>query len=213
MNANEIFTEATYAWLDSEYDFAELEMSAKAVKVGDLLNNGTVTAVKTGRKWAYLTVQFPTLTKVVEIELNEVIRVSRRTQTQASVLADRRVYANRVIAKRVTERAEGTDEALANVAHEISEYGAAGYNSLSNLMAEQAKRALLNEFVGFATRQPDLFEDAYAAKLAFIEVVKDRLASDSFRALSRSTSVVSNLLDDVRRETELRFVADSRWDY
>ena len=212
MNANEIFTEATYVQPVPEYDYNEIEIAAKDVKVGDLLNNGTVTEVKIGRKWAYLTVQFPMMTKVAEIELQVVVRVARKTRTEDSSALARRAYTNGEISKIVTQRAGATDAALAAVAADISRCGAAGYNELSNLMAAQAKRALLTEFVGFSTNGHAVFEDAVAAKQAFIEVLKARLASDTFRALSRSTSVVSNLLDDVRRETELRFVADSRWD-
>ena len=208
-----IFDAEHYPAAAPVYTYVTTDVRVEDLHKGDLFESdttvgaGTVTEVKVGRKWVYVTLQFPTFSKVAEVPIGTTVSADRKVETEASKALGTRTWMNRRLVKRLNERSDATTSALANVTHEVETYGAAGYSSITDLLASQAQTMLLHEFVGFASSGS--FGDLVDAREAFIQVLRRRLLRPtSFRALSRSTSVMSNLLDDVAREADLQFAEE-----
>ena len=213
---NAIIDPATYAQPETEYKTVQLTVRADQVRAGDVRlktqGNRTVTRevaeVKVGTKWVYLRdAQGKTID---ELPLEAGVLVQRTQQTEDSAQAQHRAYQNRKLAQTLAGRSDGVQSALARVTEQITEYGAADYNAISGLLAAQAQLKVHNELVGMALTEK--YEDLVAAAHAFAERLKNQLVQDvRHRALSRSTSVVSNLLEDCDREAMAKFIDDMRW--
>lgn len=210
--SHNIFDSARYASSEMNLVPTTVTIKAEHAKAGDVFKAKPVTAVKVGRKWVYVTVATDNGGTSHELPIGAEIEVVRNIETEESKRAGNRTWANREICKKAAKRTEAVEETLAEVTDQIANHGYANEWAMANLLSAQADLKIHNEFVGFATRND--FEDAVAAKQAFVGWLTDRVlaAAVNYRAISRSTSVVSNVMEDLEREAVGRFIDGSKWD-
>lgn len=213
--SHNIFDAERYATVESVKVPTDTVVKAEQAKVGDVYKARPVVEVKVGRKWVYVTVADEVGRTAHEFPMGAEISVVRNVETQESIVARRRAWESFDIAERVTKRAEATNAALAAVTEAVTTRGYADGRVLGGLMQAQAMLRVLDEFVGFSTHESNAhLADAAAARDAFIaEVLVPRLQRSTFRALSRSTSVMDNILEDVDREAIQRFIDSVRWGF
>lgn len=213
--SHNIFDIAQYESVTAVKTLQEVTVRVEHVKVGDTYLGTPVTEVKVGRKWVYLTAQGATRVWKSEIEIGTTVLVERQTETEESAQARHRAWASYEVCDGIAKAQGNVDSALATLNDRVATYGAADDRAFAGLMQAQATNKIVREFVQFATHESNAhLEDAAAARDAFIaEVLVPRLSRSNFRALSRSTSVLDNLLEDVDREAVQRFIDTVRWGF
>lgn len=185
------------------------EMAAREVRKGDVVKGHTIAETKSGPKWTYLRNANGKL--ILEVGSDVVVEVSRQVETKDSVAAQTRSMRNRAIAQKLSMRANALASAQVQMNDELNKYSQVSYSALTNLLEAQANLKVWNQFAGAAASAED-GQDLVDVKKELIEYLTTRLVQN-VRALSRSTSVTSNLIEDCDREAMGRFIEDSRWSF
>lgn len=194
---------------------------ASLVHVGDIIATGAerdtiVHSVKVGTKWVELRNNIGKL--IMRVEAATELTVGREFETDESKAARERAFRNEAIRKSVAKKDvnSNTLKALAALTEQAEKGYIADSFKTSALLAAQAEDKVADGFGAFVTnnvgrvnKETGEVIDETAAWEAYIEVLKERLLGRSYdmtRGLSRSTSVVSNVMDDAEREATVEFV-------
>lgn len=210
MNDNsKILDPATYADPPLSYSEAEVTIPAESVRVGDVLDGNRIASVKSGSKWTYL--RDDNNKVLAEVQNRENVTVRRQEATADFSTEQYRARANRVIAERLSSRWGSLRSVQSKLNDDLDKNGTLDPAVLSRLLAVQAELKILDEFVQVASRSTN-GEDLVDVQREFADYLSHRLVRESRnKALTRSSSVVVNLLDDVDREAMAEYIEKSRW--
>jgi hypothetical protein len=178
------------------------------VRRADVVNGRVVDRVKSGPKWTELLDADGK--RIARIESEFETYIERAEETGESRDARNRAYANRGIQRKLNDPATAVADAVAKIAEASAKGHEIGYNLLADLISAQAKAKVWASFRSAVLAAPDGLDltevrDAFRARLT------DHLVgavSGSQTGLSRSTSVVSNVLDDADRAAIADFIRD-----
>lgn len=163
---------------------------------------------KVGTKWVYLTDADDKL--IAELPVGVEVEVERELETPESSDARKRVYNNQKLAEKiVTKRAEL--KAAQRLFNEHMDTGyEPSYSRWSDLMRAEAEQWVWNGFAVAAENwdEGDLVD---LANKQAEQMTRELIGTHAHRALSKSTSIMSNLLDEVRRESMAHFIEDVRY--
>lgn len=202
----------------------EFRTELLTVKIEDVLKGDTfaragkekvVHAAKLGTKWVELRDEQGVL--IIRQQVGTTVPVAREVETDESKARRNRALSNETIRKSVAKRDvnTATTKALAKINEKVAQGYTISSFEMSDLIAAQAEDRVYDRFTAFVTNNVGRVNeetgevvDETAAMEAYREILKDRLigAFDLTRGLSRSTSVVSNIMDDAEREATVEFV-------
>lgn len=202
----------------------EFRTELLTVKIEDVLKGDTfaragkekvVHAAKLGTKWVELRDEQGVL--IIRQQVGTTVPVAREVETDESKARRQRALKNETIRKSVAKRNvnTATTKALAKINEQVAKGYTISSFEMSDLIAAQAEDRVYDRFTAFVTNNVGRVNeetgevvDETAAMEAYREILKDRLigAFDLTRGLSRSTSVVSNIMDDAEREATVEFV-------
>lgn len=191
-----------------EYDVRVEEVAARYVQQGDILANHTVGEVKRGTKWA--DISDTEGKRILRVPLSDLVSVERQYPTEESVNARGRAHRNERIARALATRTDQIQEALDKLNKHYAEYGYLRHWEVEPLIAAAAEEKVWRRFVSAVSHyeeQEDFEGDLVDVVEEFKEHLKEGLTGEyRHRALSRSTSIVSNLMDDCDTAAEAAFV-------
>jgi hypothetical protein len=200
----------TYDIPDHEYVTETLTVPATEVRKGDQVRGREVHQIKTGPTWVNLRDANDSRILQVQREGSTVV-VERRTATPESKAAARRAIENYELQRELQNRDKGLQAAIDKMTAETL-IGRLSSFTLENLLQAQAEHKLLNQFAAMAEYAED--DDLVTVKEALTEQIEAKLLGRyTHRALSRSTSVTQNILDDVDLEVAAKFFDRRRWSY
>lgn len=194
----------SYTCPEPVYEDATLKIRAELVRYGDKVEGlGVATETIVARRWVHIAYGDG---QKVQLDRDQEVTVVRHLQTQASRDAGYRAWTNRRLAERLVARKDLVEDALDSMGVAVASDGYASPSVIAEYLQAQAESRLLNELAGLAAKGD--YEDLLEAAREFAEILKDRLIQDPHRALSRSSSVVHNLLEDCDREAWTQFIHD-----
>lgn len=200
--------EQVYVEPEPETEAVKETVKVEDVALGDQVDAGTITEKKVGTKWVYLTVQGPTSSHKGEFLRGTEVKVLREKETKESQKARDRARRNRALQQWILGRRGPLDRALEKFNANMAAYDHADPESV---LVAQADHKILARFAHAAEGNFTGAKDLVELRDAFVAELVEYLVSDlRHRALSRSTSVISNLLEDVEREATARFIEQHR---
>lgn len=181
----------------------------KDVRLGDTVEEQVVANKTTGPKWTVL--ENAEGKRITRLENDVEVSAIRTEKTQEFLQSNRRYLKNEQIRETLSGLGSATQVALEKVTVDIDFNGYADYGSISALLAAQAGDRVLSQ-VSLMAQHAKAGQDLLDIYEMAVERFKDILASDyRNRALSRSTSVVSNLLEDCEKEAMAEFINRAQW--
>ena len=204
---------------EAEYRTEISKVELQDVKKGDTLVTGAqspvnVHSVKVGTKWVELRDVIGKL--ILRAEVGTEVSVARDVETDESKERRLRARKNEMIRKAVAERDVNSAQkkALAVINKAVEEGYIVSSFQTADLIAAQAEDKVYDRLGAYITNnvgrelEDGTVIDETAAYEAYRESLKERLLGsyDLTRGLSRSTSVVSNLMDDAEREATVEFI-------
>ena len=207
----------SYPYPDTQWARYEEEVRADAVWKSDgiVLEHGIKPAaeVKTGTKWTHITDKNGAT--ILRVERDAIVKVLRRHETAESREAYRRAERNRRLCEQLTTYGQSLERARRKLDKELDEYHYVDYSALGDLMEAQAERRLWARFeatVNHFQKKDDFTGDLVDVFDEYAEGLKQQLVEKyRHRSLSRSTSIVSNLLQDVETEVIASFLSSLKW--
>lgn len=192
------------------YTAEALTTELRNVRIGDERDGRKVRNIKSGPKNTEL---FDTDGKRIEYARHEtMVQITRYSETEESSVAGRRARRNRFLQQELATRTAGLDYAREKLAEQLDRDGYADYSRIQGLLSAQAELKLKHELVGIASAEKVV--DLVHAEELLIDRLKDQLLQDfRHRAFSRSTSVVSNLMEDADREMAAKFIDRTRYGF
>lgn len=192
----------------------QLTVLAKDVQKGDIIVTAgkarTVGDLKVGRKNVEL---FDENAKsVFYAPLDSEVRVTREVETEESKTARLEESKNRLIQKDIERHQAGAYTAAQKVANDILQYGKTDSFALTNLISFQATDQVWAEWIkahNYMTseeRGEERKSSSQALELFVAGKAKDVVRKASYGLLSRSTSVVSNVMEDAELAAWAEFV-------
>lgn len=186
-----------------------------AVRKGDnVVNSGLVAGTKNGPAWTVLTFE-DTAVKPLRLRNDEMVTVARLEKTEEEKAAEM-VEMKILMANNARTSAYAALEKATAKLSENAANAAVNYSVLEQFLLAQASAKVwhkIDDMVGFP-QNLNLSLDEVVDK--FVTIAKARMFESHYgSALSRSTSVVSNLLDDVDRDALMKFFQfrDARWSF
>jgi hypothetical protein len=199
-----------------ELEYENVSVRAEQVRKGEeVLDKAgfsvTVKDVKVGPKWVTL---FDKDDKIIwRLERGggeDYVRVSRVTEEsrKANYEADYRLYVNTELRKKAAAHVNRskTTAALAKVQEDAEKYYLDSFR-IDHLINAQAEDIVLDNFYHAVNTRLERNEDADL--YAFVDEYKTHLTKQlvsGVRGTSRSTSVVSNAMDDAKHEAMAKFL-------
>lgn len=233
-----LLDEASYPILDTEYEEYDERVQLRHVREGDTLHVGEinfkVNIKKTGTKWTEV---FEAGHRILR-DLNEsLVTVTRRRQTKASRAADRRVDSNRAILRNLEEDLDRPDdddaywvrkvgEELDEMKTRVNKGWLLGSDYIGSLMLAQSRAKVRGEWLqavewaASGKKHVDRYKDdspLWEGDLVdvleeFIDHLNEKLVSmQSSFPLSRSSSVIENVMTDVDVWVVAEFIKDAKW--
>jgi hypothetical protein len=214
MNEN-LLNEARYT-AEREYVDVQKTVAISSVQVGDRRGDRKVANVKTGRLNTEL---LDADGKRIDYFRNETgVLITRTEETAESRELQERMRRNRSILASVLSRGMVQEKARESFNEYLAEYGTVEPGRLANLLQANAEYKVWEDFARIAERvqeadyNGDFEGDLVDLMARFADQLRDRLLQPfGFRALSRSTGVVHNLVEDVEREAIAKFLDSLRW--
>ena len=178
-------------------------VDAERLREGDEYEGEEILSRKVGRKWVTLTT--PTRKEVL-VPVGEKVAVQRERSTAAAREADNAYQKERMAKKAVEGAQEKLDKALADVTEHIQQYGHADSFRMGALIAAQENNNVWSSVGRIAENQGISYTEAIEIK---VNQIKEGISGYGFRSgLSRSTSVVSNIMEDAKNEAMIEFLRD-----
>lgn len=202
---------------EQTYHYEQVTVAISACQIGDLRGGRKVANIKTGPKNTEL---FDENGKRIDYFPNATgILIERRVADQEVSDARYRAGRHNRILGMLENRREPVLKAQAALAEQVAELGFVDHWKLDAFIAAQGECRVWEGFAGvvenLANREGEkAFEgDLVDAMTQYAEYLQEQVMSSyKHRALSRSTGVVSNLLDDVDMEATVKFIEQtSRW--
>lgn len=172
-----------------------------------------VHAVKLGTKWVELRTEDGML--IIRQQVGTVVPVAREVETDESKARRQRALKNETIRKSLDKREtqHATKKATAKIQEKLEKGYLIDSFTMSKLIAGQAEDKVYDllahrmESVGRELEDGTIVDETFVYE-RFVEEMKERLIGgyDLTRGLSRSTSVVSNVMDDAEREAIVEFI-------
>lgn len=205
---------------------------ATDVRKGDVMtraDGGTVTEVDRKLKFVYLT----TGTKIHRIPIDATVEVQRSEKTQEEKDADMRHYKLRMLDRAEVGAVEDLRAAQEKIAKDLAQGHPLGYSRLGDLLEAQANHAVWARVAHVSKLHAEwavefdaetstwTIKDTYTGRvdndelplltrLEVLDKVRDAVRQELLEFASytsRSTSVISNAVEDYEREAKARFVA------
>jgi hypothetical protein len=213
----------------------QTEVPVENVKADDIYTSHkgqtmVIGDVKVGTKW--VTARTASGKLAFELVKGSTVAITRTVPTEeelaeqaANIEAQRRARSNENLQAWITDRTENLEQTLVRLATKIAD-GLSAYGLYGDMMVAQAEAKIAAEInhiqdIGNSEgRNEDYWGpivergqlDATGAFELWAEQQKEKFTSRyAVKALSRSTSVVSNLLEDVETETRLTILDKGRW--
>lgn len=217
---NPKLTEDFYPDVEPEYEYREVETMIASVNRNDIVGSSTVASSKTGTKWTEL---FTASGVKICRRLNtDPVTVSRRFETEESLKARERAQWNQGIARNLKDHVHQTEfDIMASTTAkleeclEVTKMGyMLDYQKIGSLMETQATAKVHANFVQAMVHEASKDDDRDLATLLeeYLVHLKDQLANKySQRAISRSSNMVSNLMEDVDNSAIAHFIDQAKW--
>lgn len=182
--------------------FEHFTIKASEAKTGDTWNQLVVSraASKVGPKWTELRTEDGTLIKRVESDSE--LRVGRWIETEESKAARNAFVTNTMIETAARNWAPTLPTAIAKLEANSSHF------EVHNMLGAKAHDNIIGGYVAMALRMAESGEHTWAEINAEVKVMATKRLIDKARyCANRSTSQISNIMDDMELE-ELAKVAD-----
>lgn len=199
--------------VDPEYEMREEKIQAQFIRRNDRIDGAKVSKITAGTKW--VDVRDAADKRIIRVELGELVTVSRRYQTQASAKYLSRADQNVRLAKILAEDVDEVTEVLERMKRKLDDWGYIDYGPICDLIETQARVRVMKSFtqaVEYLAKNDDWEGDLVDALDEFrAELVKNLSSRHRNRALSRSSNMISNLMEDAEREAEAKFADWLYW--
>lgn len=177
---------------------------AERLREGDDYEGEEILTRKVGRKW--VTLSTATRNEIL-VPLGEKIAVQRERSTASAREAERAYDKERGAKKSVEDAQANLDKALAEVTEEIQKHGYANYFRMDGLIRAQETNQIWKSVGHIAENNGKTYTEAVQIK---VDQIKEGLTGYGFKSgTSRSTSAVSNLMDDAKNEAMIEFLRES----
>lgn len=200
---------------ETEYDAIDVDIVARTILLGDELRPaGKVTRVTRGNK--YMTAFVENDVQILRVVLDDTITVTRHRETPESRERYARWSLNReLVMDLAKDHRAGLTKAQSMLNDYLNEYHYVDYQRIGAIMEEQAEYGVWVRFaqaVEYCEKQDDFGGDLVTVFDDYCDELKKHLLNRySHRAISRSSNVLSNLIDDVDREAMAIFLDRNRW--
>ena len=182
-------------------EIVTLTVPAAQVCNGDIINGAKNTRdvrnIKIGTKWAEYRDADGGL--IAKMDRQTTVSVEREQRTEAERKADALRSRERRIKGWLDNAEQAFVDALAKFNESATAYPVSSHSAYENMLTAQADRAIAVQIKGYAEHQSLSLVDAFD-RWATRQRETYTTATHMHRALSRSSSVVSNLIEDVQRE-------------
>lgn len=187
------------------------EVAVENIRKGDVISTenygnwpygATVARVDVKVKW--VTVYGGTDDKLARVELGTKVKVDRQEPTDSERYAANRMESLQNVQFLIGQRARR--QTVHQYMAEVAEAGkTVGYDTVNNIITMQAEDVLWIRFENVVTRIKKIGGDELTALALYIHNLQDR--RDYRNPLSRSTSVVSNVMEDTEHYVTAEFIA------
>lgn len=212
------FNPDDYPEVDAEYEDFSVQINAKYAMKGDRFEGGNAEFGKITNGHKYTTIFDKDGRQLWRGELYDIITVVRTRETSESRERTRRVDSNRRIIREVqkADLDRRLNAAVEKIQKEVSEYHFVDDRYVGSLLTAQAERRVWAHFLQ-AAEYVQTSDDHTGDPVSFLEEYLNELKNQLIkqypynRALSRSTSVLSNLYEDVEAEAIADFIDGTKW--
>lgn len=195
------------------YELEPMAIAARHVKSNDVLifegNAVKIADVKLGYKNATFTLKSG---KTVAFPLETAVDIDRAKETKVSRKLRNKWLMDEAALRGARTWKPKTPAALAAFSEQVQKYGAADSWRVADLLQAQATDAVARGWIralAYALEnKTDKYDGPYAIKLAYAQQLKTNLLRN-IRGASRSTSTVSNLVDDLKHEALAQFIDET----
>lgn len=182
-------------------------VKAANLRVGDDYEGSPVTKKSVGSKWVTLATEAK---PKILVPLDEVVPVQRTEATPEAQALEHKAYEERRIRGVVYKYLEGVDRAQNDLNESLNTYGTFRSHQVEALMVAQANREIAEQILSISENKDiPLNEAAEVLRESLSERFTKGYAVSS--GLSRSTSVISNAMEDAKTDAVLNFLRDSWW--
>ncbi len=191
------------------------DVEIQLMRKGDTLFDASrvVETVKTGPKWTELLDAEGK--RILRLPKESIVMRQREVETKDSQVAIHRVRKNRSLLVGILSAKDNVQAALQNLNDTVEQYGYATESALSTLLKAQADMKVWGDFSRMANgegAEKRQEKDLYDSMKTFSKHLGEKLIEGAqYNALSRSTSVLTNIMNDVDREAAARFIENARW--
>lgn len=194
------------------FEIKTVETTVENVRKGDIIGGATagwkVETVKVGTKWVELRDADGKL--IVRTEVGAQIDVEREIETEESIKARETARATKQLQEMVDGSQADVDRALKSYTEYVTN-NPFNISDPSGVMMAQASHHELQRIASILDGNDKASTLLEAAEIWKRQTVKDLTGRFSTRALSRSTSVMSNLSEDIEREAKLILLDKLEW--
>lgn len=202
---------------DTEWEDYEENIQAKLARKGDRLDDGSPVFGRISNGHKYTRIFGLDEQQLLRVELDTIITVTRRRETEESRERTGRYDKIRRICRTLRDLDLDSDleSVLERLNGDAKQYHYADYGVVGMLISAQAERRVWAQFqqaaewaskAEAATGDPVDFLDEY------LDDLRNQLcAPHNHRSISRSTNVLSNLMDDAQLEQIAKFIDHTRW--
>lgn len=195
----------------------EMTIAVEAVQKGDVLENQkgalrTVATKKTGPKWTVL--ENPDAERIVRLENGTQVTVRRTQETEASQAARYAAMQAERIIDAVNSWTPSVPEAMEKLNEHVAKGYVVGYQEMDRLAEAQADDLVWARYcqaVRYQMLEADEPVDAVTARDRYIDDLTKQIVSKAQYVSNRSSSQMSNLLDDKNLAAMGRFVERRAW--
>ena len=196
----------------AEYTTFEKTSQASNIRIGDVVEGRTVAAIKAGPKRVSL---FDADGKRFGYFLtDQEVTYTTRQQTGESAEAQTRFRANRLLDRLLSQTGEQVTEALAKVTEQITNHGMATTWSMQDLQSAQVQHKVWHTLAthrdNVAAKGNEDGKDLLDLAREVAESYTRDIMSHTASSMSRSTSLYSNLVEDMELQAKPDFVARTR---
>lgn len=205
---------------DRTFETNLVQVTARLVKVGDTLNDrkgvpANVATVKVGDKWTELRTEDGTLIR--RCHNDDTVTVSRTVETDESRERRQKAQRNERVADNMQKARDlGPRGNVERVYEKLGKEIADGHDVsrlAEDLMEAEAKDFINRRMLAVYDHRIAEGEEPSTALAQVVEHFKEMMVEsyDLTRGSSRSTNMVSNLCDDIRREQIADFIRHQSW--
>lgn len=172
-------------------------------------------AIKRGPKW--IEVRDADAKLIVRAERGTTVTVGRKFETRESIEAKKEARATELLEGCIRDREVEMRKAQAKLNARLDQYGQVDYSEIGNLMTAQADNKVWARFEAVVEGAKSDSHPLHGETLVGIynrmvqQFREDAFPSYGGNAMSRSTNVLSNLMEDLDRDAIARFVNVLRW--